>query len=166
MVKVAIVFDSMSGNTEKMANAVADGVRTVDGVEVELCKLGSPFSIGLLNQSDAIVLGCPTEYGTVTSGMKRFVESMAELNAAKKLTLKGKVAGIFGSYAWDGGWAVDLLALRMKRMGLLIVPPTVSAIDRMGGMGSNIDAVSLDECRKLGKSVAEKIAKTSRRKTR
>ena len=166
MVKVAIVFDSMSGNTEKMAHAVADGVRAVEGVEVELCKLGTPFSIGVLNESDAMVLGSPSEYGNVTSRMKAFVESMAELNAAKKLTLKGKLVGIFGSYAWDGGWAVDLLALRMKRMGLLVVPPTVLAVDRMGGMGSNIDSVSLDECRKLGKSIAEKIAKTPRRKTR
>lgn len=43
MSKVVIVYDSVSGNTEKMAKAVAEGASTVKGVTTELLKMGHAF---------------------------------------------------------------------------------------------------------------------------
>lgn len=154
MSKIMIIFDSVSGNTETMAKAVAEGVSAVKGVQVELYKVGTRFSMSLLNETDAIILGSPTVYGNVTPEMKAFIESMAELNATKKLHLNGKIGGLFGSYAYDGGWVVDALAMRMKKIGLKLTPPIVSAVDHEGGMGVHIDQEALEKCRELGKAIA------------
>ncbi len=156
MAKVVIVYDSVTGNTESMAKAIAEGVSSVKSTEVESHKVGTPFSISALNEADAIVIGSPTEYGNVSSSMKAFLESVNELAAAKKLRLRGKVGGVFGSYGWDGGWVVDMLAMRMKKLGLRVVPNAVSAVDQEGQAG-RISQKHLEECRELGKAVATKI---------
>jgi NAD(P)H dehydrogenase (quinone) len=61
MVSVLIVYDSGSGNTEKMAHAVADGVKEVDGVTVTLKR-----AIGTTNDdflaADGIIAGSPVYY--------------------------------------------------------------------------------------------------------
>lgn len=158
MPKVTIIYDSVSGNTEKVAHAIAEGARSVQGVQVESYKLGTPFAMSVLNDSDAIVLGSPSEYGNVTGGMGRFLESMAELTAAKRLRLKGKVGFAFGSYAWDGGWVFETLGLRMKKLGLKVFP-ILSIVDQMGTMGTNIDEASLQKCREFGKEISSKILK-------
>lgn len=154
MPKVVIVFDTVSGNTEKMAKAIAEGASDVKGVQVEVHKVGTPFPMSLLNEANAIILGSPTEYGNVTSQMKTFLESMAELKAARKLSLKGKIGGVFGSYEWDGGWAVDMLAMRMRKLGIKLIPPYVSVVGESTGVGTHIDQGSLEKCRELGKAVA------------
>lgn len=159
MPKVVIIFASESGNTEKMAKAVAEGASAVKSVQVELYKVGDRFSVSLLNEADAIILGSPTVYGNVAPEMNTFIHSMIELNAAKKLRLKGKMGGIFGSYAFDGGWVVDALAMKMKEIGIRLIPPIVSAIDHQGSMGIYIDHDSLEKCRKLGKTVAARFLK-------
>ena len=159
MPKVVIVFDSASGNTETMAKAVAEGASAIKGVQVESYKVGTRFPMGLLNEANAIILGSPTVYGNVTPEMKAFIESMLELNTTKKLRLKGKIGGIFGSYAYDGGWVVDALAMRMKKIGISLIPPIISALDHEGSMGTHIDQESLEKCRELGKGVAAKALK-------
>lgn len=158
MPKAIIVYDTFTGNTEAMAKAIAEGIIEVGNVEVELYKLGTRFPMSALNDADAIILGSPTEYGNVTSGMKVFIESMNELKAAKKLNLKKKVGGVFGSYTWDGGWVVEMLGLRLKRLGLKVIPPIVSApafID----MGKESRDPHLQKCRKLGRAMVTAIAK-------
>ena len=47
MSKEIVVYDSKTGFTEQMAKAVVDGVKDVEGVDVELLKVGTPFSISL-----------------------------------------------------------------------------------------------------------------------
>jgi len=159
MPKIVVVYDSSSGNTEKMAKAVVEGANTVKGVEVELHKVGTPFSISILDSAHAIVFGSPTEYGNVTPEMRAFLESVSKLKAAKKLELKDKIGGVFGSYGWDGGWVIDALGEAMKLLGIKVVPPTVSAVDQMGGMGTRIDETYLKKCRDLGKTIAERLVK-------
>jgi flavorubredoxin len=160
MPRVVILYDSSTGNTEAMAKAVAEGASAVKGVTVDSHKVGSRFPMSLLNEVDAMVIGSPTEYGNVTQEMRNFLESMAELKAAKKLRLRNILGGVFGSYAYDGGWVVDALGMRMKKLGIKLVPPVVSAVDHEGAMGIHIDEESLQRCRELGKGVAAKIMKT------
>jgi flavorubredoxin len=119
-----------------------------------LHKAGIPFPMSLLNETAAVILGSPTEYGNVTTKMQTSLESMPELKAARKLSLKGKIGGVFGSYEWDGGWAVDMLAIRMKKFGIKLIPPFVSAVGESHDLGSHIDQKSLKKCREMGKAVA------------
>lgn len=158
MAKVIVVYDSQTGNTEKMAKAVVEGAKTVKGVEVELLKAGTAFSISKLDSADAIIFGSPTRYGSVTLEMRNLLEAMKEHKESKKLKLSGKIGGAFGSYGWDGGWVVDKLEITMRDLGIKVVAHAVSAVDKMGGMGVRIDEESLQKCRELGRAVAEKAA--------
>jgi flavorubredoxin len=157
MPKVIVVYDSVTGNTEKMANAVVEGAKEIKNIEVEMYKVRERFQMGVLNGADAIIVGSPTEYGNATMQMRGFLESMVELVQAKKLKLKGMPAGIFGSYGWDGGWATDMMAKKIKTAGLRPIPPVVSAQEALG-MGLP-NELRLDKCRELGKAVAAEAAK-------
>lgn len=157
MPKIAIIYDSKSGNTEKMAKAVAEGAETVKDVEVELHKAGTRFPISILDEADAIILGSPSKYGNPTTEMREFIE--CAIARAEMLRLRGKIGAVFGSYAWDGGDVVDRLAEAMTTLRIELVAPTLSAVDRMGLMGTRIDEEALEKCRELGKTVAENVAK-------
>ncbi len=158
MAKVIVVYDSKTGLTEMMAKAVIEGVKMVSGVETELFKAGTPFTLSKIDEADAIIMGSPTHYANVTHEMREFIESLKWLVQTNKIRLSGKKGGVFGSYAWDGGWVIDRLGEDMKALGINVVAPVVSAIDRMGGMGIRIDEESLQRCRELGKAVAMEFA--------
>ena len=95
MKRVLICYDSRTGNTEKMAEYVAEGVRIV-GHEAELMRIGAIKSYQDLEGYDAYVFGCPTYHRDITNGMKTF------LFLAQKAGLEGKVAGAFGSHTHSG----------------------------------------------------------------
>ena len=98
MSKVAIVYWSGTGNTEAMANAVADGVQE-KGSEAVL--IGpSDFSAGAVAEYDAIAFGCPA------MGVEQLEEAEYQpMWDDVKGALSGKKIALFGSYGWgDGEW--------------------------------------------------------------
>lgn len=95
MKKVLIAYDSRTGNTEKMAEYIAEGVR-IAGHEAELKKIGTIKKDAELQGYDAYVFGCPTYHRDMTNGMKTF------LFLSQQAGLEGKVAGAFGSYTHSG----------------------------------------------------------------
>lgn len=95
--KVEIVYWSGTGNTEMMANAVAEGASGA-GAEVEVIPV-SEANEGVLD-ADVLVLGCPAmgAENLEDSEFEPFYESV-------KGSLGGKKLGLFGSYDWgDGEW--------------------------------------------------------------
>ena len=95
MKKVIICYDSRTGNTETMANFIAEGVR-IGGAEAELVKISQVRSEKDLAGFDGYLFGCPTYHRDMTGGMKTF------LFLGQKAGLAGKVAGAFGSYTHSG----------------------------------------------------------------
>lgn len=95
--KVSIVYWSGTGNTEAMANAVAEGAKSA-GAEVELLNVSHATAEVL--KSDAILLGCPA------MGSEQLEDSEFEpFFASIESSLAGKRIGLFGSYDWgDGEW--------------------------------------------------------------
>jgi NAD(P)H dehydrogenase (quinone) len=165
MATVVVIYDSKTGFTESMAKAVIDGVRDIKGVEGELLKVGTPFSVSRLDKVDAIVLGSPSYYGDVTPAMKAFLETLKGHKETNKLKLSDKKGGIFAAYTWDMGWVTSKLNVYMNILEIELVAPPVSALDRMGGSifhGGNvpllrIDEKSLQRCRELGQAVATTV---------
>lgn len=101
MSKVAIVYWSGTGNTEKMALAVAEGVRS-SGAEVEIF-MATDFASTMIGTYDAIAFGCPA-MGAEELEDSEF-EPMFESCESK---LNGKKIALFGSYGWgDGQWMRD-----------------------------------------------------------
>ena len=114
MDKVTIVYWSQSGNTESMANAVAEGV-TEAGKEAEVVEVSSA-SLDDLKAAKGFALGCPAMGAEVLeeSEMEPFVEELEK-------SVSGKKIGLFGSYGWgDGQWMRDWEE-RMKAAGAEIV---------------------------------------------
>ena len=98
MKNIAVVYWSGTGNTEAMAQAVADGVKE-KGAQVKLLT-ASAFDASMVDQFDAIAFGCPS------MGGEQLEESEFEpIFTACESKLTGKTSGHFGSYGWgDGEW--------------------------------------------------------------
>ena len=98
MSKIAVVYWSGTGNTEKMAEAVAEGARG-EGAEVDVLTADA-FTVDSLANYDAVAFGCPA------MGAEVLEESVFEpMFTAVEGSLGGKPIGLFGSYGWgDGEW--------------------------------------------------------------
>jgi multimeric flavodoxin WrbA len=162
MSKVIVVYDSKTGFTEQMAKAVVEGAKGVKGVDVELIKVGTPFSISKLNEADALIFGSPTRYGGVTQEMGFFLENIEAHKESKRLNFSGKIGGVFASYEWDGGWVAEKIKSNMEALGIQVVEPPVSLADGMHGKyGMQIGQEAIQKCLDLGKAIAEKAAGTT-----
>ena len=98
MSKIAVVFWSGTGNTEAMANFVAEGATGV-GAEAEVISC-TDFSADKAASYDAIAFGCPA-MGAETLEEDEFEPMFTGCESA----LSGKKLALFGSYGWgDGEW--------------------------------------------------------------
>lgn len=95
MKKVLVGYISRTGNTENMAQFIAEGVRFT-GCSADVTKISSIGSEKDLEGYDGFIFGCPTYHRDMTAGMKTF------LFLAQKANLVGKMGGAFGSYTHSG----------------------------------------------------------------
>jgi len=95
MSKVLIVYASRTGETQNIADLVAEGVRFA-GHEAEVVNVKEIKNESDLDGFDGYVFGSATYHGEMLQGMKTF------LFLAEKANLEGKVGGAFGSYGWSG----------------------------------------------------------------
>jgi len=147
LLKLLILYYSQTGNTEKMAKAVAEGAKTVVGVNVELKYFARPEDLA---EAYGLVLGMPTYHHDIGLDMKRLLEEVA----VKAIDLKGKVGAAFGSYGWSGEAPRMLLEIMKNKFEMETIEPPLLA-------KYNPDKKSLEECHKLGKTIAERIVKAS-----
>lgn len=138
---VSVVYWSGTGNTQAMAEAVAEGIRE-GGAEAVLLEVGKADAAALAGEN-AFALGCPSMGAEQLEGseMEPFVEALEPLVSGKRILL-------FGSYGWgDGEWMRDW-AERMKNAG--------AALIREEGLIANEapDDEALEECRAAGKELA------------
>ena len=101
---LAIVYHSPYGHTAKVASFIAQGATQV-GVQVH-CMNIEHIDWDVLDQSNAIVFGCPTYMGSLTSGLKLFMEQSSKRWLAR--TWQGKLAAGFTN---GGGLSGDKLAV-------------------------------------------------------
>lgn len=138
MNKVAIVFWSATGNTESMANCIAEGA----GAAAEMVSCGD-MTTDKLAQYDVVAFGCPA------MGAEQLEEGEFEpMFAALESALSGKKVALFGSYGWgDGQWMRDW-ADRVQADGAVL----------FGAEGLICNETPDDEaqaaCRKLGADLA------------
>ena len=98
MNKIAIVYWSGTGNTEAMANAVAEGAKNAGG-EISMFT-ATEFSADRVADFDAIAFGCPA-MGSEVLEEDEFEPMFQECESQ----LSGKKIALFGSYGWgDGEW--------------------------------------------------------------
>ena len=95
MPKVMIAYASISGNTEKIAQYIAEGVR-ISSCEAVVKNISGIKESDTLTGFDGYIFGSPTYHRDMAGNMKTF------LFMAKKANLEGKLAGAFGSYTHSG----------------------------------------------------------------
>ena len=101
MSKIAVIYWSGTGNTQAMAEAVAEGAKGA-GAQVDLYSV-SETSAGAAAAYDTLALGCPA-MGAEVLEESEFEPFFTELEGS----LSGKKVALFGSYGWgDGQWMRD-----------------------------------------------------------
>ncbi len=95
MAKVFIAYASITGNTEKMAEYIAEGVR-FSGSDAIVRNISVIKEANALDGFNGYIFGSPTYHRDMAGNMKTF------LFLAKKANLEGKLAGAFGSYTHSG----------------------------------------------------------------
>lgn len=116
MSKIAVVYHSTYGHTKLQAEAVLRGAQSVAGATASLYTAEEATAkMDELDSADAIVFGCPTYMGSMSAGMKAFLEA-----AAKKWftsAWKDKIAGAFtNSSSFSGDKLNTLVGLVINAM--------------------------------------------------
>lgn len=145
MSKILILYYSMYGHIQQLAQAMADGVREVDGCAVTLKKVPETLPANVLEMmgaaeaqkgmadipvatvddlvaADAIIFGAPTRFGSVCGQMRQFLDATGGLWA--KGALVGKVGSVFTSSATQhGGQESTILSLHTSLLhhGMVVV---------------------------------------------
>jgi len=155
MTRILIIYFSETGNTEKMAYSVAEGVRE-EGVEHQIKKV-QEASVDDLLDVDGIVIGSPTYFGTMAAEIKSFLDK----SVVHFKRLAGKVGGAFASSALlGGGNETTVLALLQALLihGMIIEGTTEGPHYGPVALGSP-DQGNLEECKQLGRRVARLVKK-------
>jgi NAD(P)H dehydrogenase (quinone) len=144
-VKINIVFYSMYGHIYRMAEAVAEGVREVQGCEANLLQVAElvpedaleksgakkarqafahiPLAkVDDLAQADALIFGTPTRYGNMAAQMRNFLDQTASLWMSGALV--GKIGSVFASTASQhGGQETTITSFHttLLHLGMIIV---------------------------------------------
>lgn len=141
MEKIYVIYWSMSGNTQAMAEAIAKGIN--DSGKEAVVQYVSEASVSELQDAKVFALGCPAMGAEVLEEgeMEPFVSEIEGIAAGKKIAL-------FGSYGWgDGQWMRDWEE-RMSGCGAAII----------NGAGlichETPDDAMISECENLGKQIA------------
>jgi len=143
--KVLIVYYSLYGHVHRMAQAVAEGVKTVKGAEAVvrrvpetlpaevLEKMGAVeaqksmadvpvCTVGELAEADAVIFGTPTRFGNMCGQMRQFLDATGGL--WMKGALVGKVGSVFASTATQhGGQEATILSFHTTLLhhGMIVV---------------------------------------------
>lgn len=156
MAKILIVYDSKTGNTEKMALAVAEGARQVDGAEV-VVKRVDQTSLDDLMTADGIIMGSPTYFGQMSAKLKALIDESVKIHGK----LEDKVGAAFTS---SGGTATGAETTLLSILGAMLIHGMIvqgRADDKHYGAAAvgKPDKEALEYCRELGKRTASLVAK-------
>ena len=157
MVRVLVIYDSRSGNTELMARAVTRGARSVSQTEVALKKVDDVALKDML-KADAIIIGSPTYYGLMSGRIKGLLDKSVKIHGE----LEGKVGAAFTS---SGGTASGAETTLLSIIEAMLVHGMIVQGRHEGkhygaaavGKPNNRD---ITVCKELGRRTAELAKRT------
>ena len=141
MKKTAVIYWSGTGNTEAMANAVAEGMKEA-GAEVTVMT-PDQVDANALGGYAAIAFGCPAMGSEVLEEL-----DFQPMFDGCKSRLSGKSVALFGSYGWGDGEWMRSWEKDCENAGLNLVCESVTCCEAP-------DDAALAACRALGKTLAQ-----------
>lgn len=159
-VEVLVAYYSRSGNTEKMAEAVAAGARTVEGTHVLLKRVGEVTADELF-AADAIIVGSPVYWSNMAGEVKTFFDNWQfKFGVFPDFKMKNKVGAAFATGGQiSSGKEVTMLSMLAAMLGNYMI--VVSGGGAFGasatteGDSPGINEQELTNARALGMRVAE-----------
>ncbi|CAG0909593.1 unnamed protein product [Cyprideis torosa] len=145
LAKALVIYDTMWGSTEKMANAVAMGLDE-EKISYTMHNLRHNHISDVMRDvldASAIVLGCPTLNNGLLPRMASFIMYMKGLRPAEK------IGAAFGSYGWSGE-SVKMLSEVMESLDFDLLPAGI----RTKYLPEDED---LQQCRELGRMIGQKV---------
>lgn len=141
---IVVFYISSYGNTQRMAEAIRDGVAEIPGLRLSVYDLeGTPVLpfVDLVEAADAVLIGSPTINGDAVKPVWDLLSSFAQID------VRGKLGGAFGSFGWSGE-AVRMIEDRLR--GLKFRVP-------LGGLKVKLvpSHDEIDACRNWGRGIGE-----------
>ena len=170
---VLVAYYSLTGNTEKMAQGVVEGVQRIPGVAVTL-KQVDEIGQADLEDAEAIILGCPTYYGSLPGRMKMVID---DWSWKMKVDFTDKVGGAFSTGGGQVGgkeFVVMSLIMFMLNNRMVVAGPLyqnpqtgsvwaeLGAAAMTGPLDPGVGEGELDSARRLGERVARLTQKLHR----
>ncbi len=146
MPKVLIVYASRTGETQKIAELIGEGIR-ISGMDAKVVKVNEIKKSSDLEGYDGLVFGSATYHGAMMEKMKTM------LFMAEKAGLEGKVGGSFGAFGWSGeapGRIFDTME-NIFKMDMVDSGPLMLKSSSLGG--------GIPMAQEYGKEVAKKLEK-------
>ena len=168
---VLVTYHSATGNTEKMAQGVAEGAKTVSGTSVVLKRVDEVIRDDLLS-ADAVIVGAPVYVGSVSGQVETFLDNWGPKFGleTRSRSMRNKVGAAFATGAsGSNGKEITMLTILGAMLGSeMIVISAGGPFGRFdasattGSESPGIDAKEITEARELGKRVAEVAALVKR----
>jgi NAD(P)H dehydrogenase (quinone) len=166
-VKVLVAYHSLTGNTERMAESVVEGAKSVPGTTVLLKRVGQVTAEDLFS-SDAVIVGSPVYWSNMSGEVKTFFDNWQfKFGVFPEFKMKNKVGAAFATGGQiSSGKEVTMLTILAAMLGNQMI--VVSGGGAFGasatteGDSPGIDKKELADAKALGQRVAE-IAKLIRR---
>lgn len=153
-----IVYDSETGNTEKMAQRVAEGAKEVNEVTVKVQRADATTNDDLL-QADGIIVGSPVYYGIMSAKVKTVFDRSVKIHGK----LDGKVGGAFASSGGIATGAETTILSIIKALlvhGMIVQGNARGAMQHYGAAAKGSpDTKEQESCRMLGTRVAQLVVR-------
>ena len=164
LVKVLVTYHSRSGNTERMAEAVVEGVKSVPGTEALLKRVGQVTADDLFS-ADAVVVGSPVYWSNMSGEVKTFFDNWQfKFGVFPELKMKNKIGAAFATGGQvSSGKEVTMLTILAAMLGNQMI--VVSGGGAFGasatteGDSPGIDNKELADAKALGRRVADVAAR-------
>ncbi len=159
-INVLVAYHSLSGHTERMAEAVAEGARSVPQTQVVLKRVGKVTAEELF-AADAIVIGSPVYWSNMAGEVKAFIDDWQfKFGVFPEFKLRNKVGAAFATGGQiSSGKELTMLSLLAAMLGNQMI--VVSGGGAFGasatteGESPGIDVQELTGARELGRRVAD-----------
>jgi len=159
-IKVLVAYHSLSGNTERMAEAVVDGAKSVVGTEVVLKRVGQITADDLFS-ADAIIVGSPVYWSNMSGEVKTFFDNWQfKFGVFPEFKMKDKIGAAFATGGQESsGKEVTMLTILAAMLGNQMI--VVSGGGAFGasatteGDSPGINNKEMADAQALGRRVAE-----------
>ncbi len=145
MAKILVMYHTFSGNTEQMANAIAEGARAVGGVEVAVKRV-SDITLEEFTAADAIAIGAPNTFGGMAGALREFFDRAW----GARESAEGKPVAVFSSENEGQTKALEDIE---RFVGFYKMNPVSEGVMAVKAP----DESEKQECLDLGRSLAQAI---------